>query len=116
MTPLLAKSKLAKVIFISSRLGSISRVLKSDTPLVPLLYFNSSKSAMNMLSAHYSRQHPTWKVNTGYPSYRSTGLSGAEKNEETNPRNDAIRAVELVLDGPDGITGTYSKKQGPLSW
>jgi NAD(P)-dependent dehydrogenase (short-subunit alcohol dehydrogenase family) len=117
MTPLLEKSKLAKVIFISSGLGSIGNVLRPNSRLVDVPFYNSSKSAMNMLSAYYSKKHPDWKVNAVCPGLNATGLNTAVKlSEETHPRNGAIRAVQLVLEGPDGVTGTYSEKEGPIPW
>jgi NAD(P)-dependent dehydrogenase (short-subunit alcohol dehydrogenase family) len=116
MTPLLEKSKLPKVIFITSRLGSIVRVLQPNSEFVPTPFYNSSKSAMNMLCAFYAKKHPNWKVNAVCPGLNTTGLNDVEKTEETDPKNGAIRAVQLVLDGPDGVTGTYSEKEGPLPW
>ena len=44
----------------------------------------------------------------------ATGLTGIKKLDETDPKNGAIRAVQLVLEGSDGVTGTYSEKEGPL--
>ncbi len=46
----------------------------------------------------------------------ATDLTGIKKTEETGPKNGAITAVQLVLEGPDGVTGTYSEKGGSLPW
>jgi NAD(P)-dependent dehydrogenase (short-subunit alcohol dehydrogenase family) len=116
MTPLLKKSRLPKAIFISSRVGSIGRLLRPSPEFVDAPYYNCSKTAMNMLCAFYSKKYPNWKVNTVCPGLRGTGLNGIEVTEETHPSNGAIRAVELVLEGADGVTGTYSEKEGPLPW
>ena len=116
MTPLLEKSKLLKVIFITSRVGSIARVLQPNPEFVPAPFYNSSKSAMNILSAFYAVKHRNWKVNTVCPGLNAIGLNGIEKTKETDSKNGAIRAVQLVLEGRDGITGTYSEKEGPLLW
>lgn len=116
MTPLLKKSKLPKVIFITSRLDSIACVQRPDSEFVQAPYYNSSKSAMNMLCAFYARKYPGWKVNTVCPGLNATALNGIEKTEATDPKNGAIRAVQLVLEGSDGVTGTYSQKEGPLPW
>jgi NAD(P)-dependent dehydrogenase (short-subunit alcohol dehydrogenase family) len=109
MTPLLEKSKLPKVIFIASRLGSIARALQPNFEFVSAPFYNSS-----MLCAFYAKKHPSWKVNALCPGLNATELSDIEKTEETGPKNDAVRAVQFVLDGPDGVTGTYSEKEGPL--
>jgi short-subunit dehydrogenase involved in D-alanine esterification of teichoic acids len=98
MTPLLEKSKLPKVIFITSRLGSIAGVLQPNSEFV----------------SFYTKKHPSWKVNAVCPGLNATELNDIEKTEETDPKNGVIRAVQLVLDGPDGVTGTYSEKEGPL--
>jgi NAD(P)-dependent dehydrogenase (short-subunit alcohol dehydrogenase family) len=116
MTPLLEESKLPKVIFITSRLGSIARALQPNSEFVPTPFYNSSKSATNMLCAFYARKHPNWKVNAVCPGSTATQLDDIEETEGTGVENGAIRAVQLVLDGPDGVTGTYSEKEGPLPW
>ena len=116
VTPLLEKSKLPKVIFVSSRLGSIARVLEPNVDLVPLPFYNSSKSAMNMLCAFYAVKHPGWKVNAVCPGLNATGLNTVKLTEETDPKKGAIRALQLVLEGPDGVTGTYSEKEGAVAW
>ena len=100
LAPLLEKSSLPKVIFISSTVGSIGTTLKG------LMYkgpsYNSSKSAVNALAVYYSKLYPRWKVNSVCPGYRATGLNGAELNEDTDPKLGAIRAAELVAEGPTG--------------
>ena len=116
MTPLLERSQLAKVIFISSRLGSITKVLQPNSEFIKAPYYNSSKSAMNMLAAYYSKLHEDWKVNSVCPVYNATALNGIELTEETDPRNGAIRAVELVMEGREGVSGTYSEKEGSIPW
>ena len=43
-------------------------------------------------------------------------LNTVELTEETDPKRGAIRAVQLALEGREGVTGTYSEKEGPLAW
>lgn len=69
-----------------------------------------------MLCAFNSKKYPYWKVNAVCLGYNATGLNGIENMEETNAKRGAIRAVQLVLEGPDGVTGTYNEKEGPLLW
>ncbi|KAK3078138.1 hypothetical protein LTS18_008351 [Coniosporium uncinatum] len=120
MVPLLFKSSLPKIIMISSGLGSIQDVLKGypkpGGPPLPVPWYNSSKAAMNYLAAYYSQLYPKWKVNTCCPGLNATGLNGIPVSEELHPRNGAINAVKLALEGEDGVTGTYSNKEGPLPW
>ena len=111
---LLEKSKLPKIIFITSTLGSISKTLDGQCPPIP--WYNSSKAALNMLCAYYACQHPRWKVNACCPGYRATGLNTAEMNDQTDPAKGAVNAVRLALEGPEGATGTYSNSEGMIPW
>lgn len=114
--PLLEKSKLPKIIFITSVLGSIQTIVDRGSLLAPLPWYNSSKSAVNMLAAHYALAHPTWKVNAVCPGYRATGLNGEKLTEETDPKHGAVRVAQLVADGPDGVSATYSNNKGTIGW
>ncbi|ETI24786.1 hypothetical protein G647_04156 [Cladophialophora carrionii CBS 160.54] len=111
---LLEKSALPKVIFISSTVGSIQTNLKALT--YKGVWYNASKTAVNMLAVHYAKVYPRWKVNSVCPGYRATGLNNAELTDETDPRLGAVRAAELVAEGPDGVTGTFSRADGPVPW
>ena len=68
MTPLLQKSKAAKVIMITSGLGSIQSVLDGKGALIPVPWYSASKSAVNYLCAYYAKKFPEWRVN-GMISY-----------------------------------------------
>ncbi|KIW89629.1 uncharacterized protein Z519_09785 [Cladophialophora bantiana CBS 173.52] len=116
LAPLLEKSKLPKVIFISSTLGSLQTTLDRG-----LMYkgpwYNSSKSAVNALAVYYAKLYPRWKVNSVCPGYRATGLNNAElTKDELHPKLGAVRVAELVAQGPDGVTGTYSRSGSEIPW
>lgn len=113
MTPLLEKSKNPKVIMISSGLGSIQGVLDKNSAPLPVPWYSASKSAMNYLCVYYAKKFPEWKVNAVCPGYRATGLNTAVLSDETDPALGAVRAVQLALEGKDGVTGTYSHSDGP---
>jgi len=115
MAPLLGKSKLPKVIFISSTLGSI-QTTRDHGLMYKGPWYNSSKSAVNALAVYYSKLHPQWKVNSVCPGYRATGLNNAELSEDTDPKLGAVRAAELVAEGLDGVTGTYSRIGQQIPW
>ena len=115
LAPLLEKAASPRVVFVSSVLGSMSWLLDGGG-LVDVPWYNSSKSAMNMVSAYYSRKFPRWKSNACCPGYNATNLNGEELTEELHPRNGAINACRLATLGEDGETGTYSQKEGPLGW
>jgi NAD(P)-dependent dehydrogenase (short-subunit alcohol dehydrogenase family) len=116
MAPLLEKAKLPKVIFVSSGAGSMQRQLGKEAPLLPVPMYGASKAAMNFFAGWYSKKYPKWKVNAVCPGRRATAINGAELSEETHPALGAIRVEQLVKDGLDGVTGTFSNKDGPILW
>ncbi|OAL39577.1 hypothetical protein AYO20_00974 [Fonsecaea nubica] len=83
LLPLLEQSKLPKVIFITSTLGSIQTTLDRGI-MFKGPWYNSSKSAVNALAVYYAKLYPQWKVNTrdciqnwelsGLPSWWRKGL------------------------------------------
>ena len=116
MLPLLQKSKLPKIIFISSELGSIAKMLRPEAKLLPILFYSASKTAVNYLAAYYAKKCPHFKVNSCCPGFSATELSDAELTDENDSRNGAINAVRLATKGPNGATGTYTNKEGPIPW
>jgi len=116
MIPLLEQSQLPKIIMISSGLGSITNLQRPQAPLIPAPFYSATKSAMNYLAAYYAKKYPHFKVNSCCPGLNATALNGIELTEENHPRNGAINAVRLATEGPDGATGTYSNKEGPVPW
>ncbi|OAL20621.1 hypothetical protein AYO22_08630 [Fonsecaea multimorphosa] len=63
LVPLLEKSALPKVIFISSTLGSLQTTLDRGI-MYNGPWYNTSKSAVNALAVYYAKQYPKWKVNS----------------------------------------------------
>lgn len=113
--PLLQKAKLPKVIFVGSGAGSIAKLAKREE--VPSnFWYGSSKAAVNYLTVHYARTFPRWKVNCACPGLRATKINNVELKEGTEPSLGAVRVLELVGEGPDGVTGTYSNSEGPIEW
>lgn len=122
MIPLLEKSKLPKVIFVSSGGGSIQRLLdrpklmEAPNMAASPVWYCASKAALNLIAAYYAKKFPNWKSNAVCPGFRATKLNGAELNADTDPALGAIRVLELVKEGPDGVTGTFSNKDEKLPW
>ena len=106
VAPLLEKSTIPKVIFISSHLGSIARVPESNTIV---------RACAVLQPEQIGHEHAACLLLEEVP-YTVTGLNGIKKTKETNPKKGAIRAVQLVLEGTDGVTGTCSEKEGLLPW
>ena len=115
LIPLLEKSTLPKVIFISSGLASIQGTLAGGKPHRGAWY-STSKTAVNAVMAYYAKMYSGWKVNSVCPGYRATGLNGEELSEELHPKYGAVRVAQLAAEGVDGVTGTYSNAERTLPW
>ncbi|KAJ7472667.1 hypothetical protein FB451DRAFT_1250322 [Mycena latifolia] len=116
--PLLEKSAAARLVFVSSDLGSLTFLADPNGrhSSVPVPAYRCSKAAMNMLALGYAHRFRAqgWKVNIHNPGYTATDL-----NRHTGPgsvEDAAIGAVRLATLGNDGETGTYSEKEGPIPW
>ncbi len=119
--PLMKKAPAPRrIVFVSSTLSSLQ--LKAD-PKAPThanvaRAYSISKAALNMLMLHYLVQleddAKNWKVNGTCPGYCATSLNGYSGYE--TPAFGSINSVRLATLGPDGESGTFSNKAGPLPW
>ncbi|TDZ32923.1 Short-chain dehydrogenase/reductase ATR10 [Colletotrichum trifolii] len=117
--PLLQKSVHPRVIFVSSQMGSMHSSLDVTKPFyaIDIKAYDSSKAAVNMLAINYARiLKPIGGVsNAVCPGLVKTKLNGF--NEAGAPVEiGAERIVELATAAPDGQTGTFSNREGPLRW
>jgi len=118
--PLLEKSQVTKrIVNVSSNMSSITMKLDPASHTHKLEYgpYTSSKPALNMLTAHYVTRRlddPTWKINITCPGYCATSLNGFAGALDSAVG--AINAVRLATLGPDGPTGTFTDKDGPIPW
>jgi NAD(P)-dependent dehydrogenase (short-subunit alcohol dehydrogenase family) len=109
MLPLLRRAPAARIVNVSSEVGSISSTNDPASPLAQMpasLAYPSSKSALNMVTAMYAKElrDTPIKVNAANPGYTKTDLN----------RNSGFRSVAegaeasvylatLPADGPSGI-------------
>ena len=109
MLPLLRRAPAARIVNVSSEVGSISPMTDPASPLAQMpasLAYPSSKAALNMITAIYARdlRDTPIKVNAANPGYTKTDLN----------RNSGFRAVAegaeasvylatLPAEGPSGI-------------
>ncbi|KAF4556291.1 Short chain dehydrogenase-like protein 42 [Elsinoe fawcettii] len=114
-TPLLNKTMLPKVIFVSSQLGSIGS-MADGYAFFPAPWYGSSKAAMNYHAVFFARKYPNWRSNAVCPGLNVTNLNGLPETDDTKPSNGAIRAVQLALENASSFTGKFSNKEGPLEW
>lgn len=129
MLPLLRRASAARVVNLSSELGSLALFSDPDHPLSamvpPSVTYPSSKSAVNMITAMYAKElrDTPIKVNAANPGYCATDLN-AHSGFRT-PEQGAEVSVHLATlpdDGPDGvlwghlITGDAPDACGVLPW
>lgn len=116
MIPLLEHSKSPRIIFMSSSLGSIGRVIQDGKSVRPnLVHYNSSKTAVNMMAVMYASRYPQMKVNSCDPGYRGTGLNDGPTTGDNDPALGAVNAVRLATE-VDGPSATFSNTEGTLPW
>ncbi|KAF2793349.1 carbonyl reductase [Melanomma pulvis-pyrius CBS 109.77] len=116
--PLLTKSSLPRIVFISSILGSITNQVDPEGGWIHFsgVTYRCSKAAINMLCATYAMRFRDqgWKINTCCPGSVKTDINmhlGVMTTEEAMPN-----IVRLCTLGKDGETGTFSDANGALPW
>ncbi|KAJ7111973.1 putative carbonyl reductase [Mycena epipterygia] len=116
--PLLEKSTAARLVFVSSDLGSLKFLADPEGRhnYVAAPAYRCSKAAMNMLALGYAHRFRAkgWKVNIHNPGYTATDLNG--HSGPGTVEDGAKGAVRLAVLADDGETGTFSEKEGPLPW
>ena len=108
MLPLLRAAPAARIVNVSSGVGSLSWMLERDSPMWSLISvpYPASKTALNMVTVMYAKE--LWdtpiKVNAANPGYCATDLnhhSGfltAEQGAEV-----VVHLATLPADGPTGV-------------
>jgi NAD(P)-dependent dehydrogenase (short-subunit alcohol dehydrogenase family) len=118
MLPLLRSSPAARIVNVSSELGSMSLATDPDSPYWARdnLAYNSSKSALNMVTIMYAKEllDTAIKVNAASPGYCATDLT-AHKGPRSAEQGAAI-VVRLATLPADGPTGAFLSDEGTLPW
>jgi NAD(P)-dependent dehydrogenase (short-subunit alcohol dehydrogenase family) len=118
MLPLLRKSAAARVVNVSSGLGSLTWNADPNWEFAPvkLLGYNASKAAMNMLTVQlaYELRSTTIKVNASNPGYTATDLNGNRGHQSI--AEGAAETVRLALLPIDGPTGGFFETAGSDPW
>jgi len=108
MLPLLRRAPAARIVNVSSEVGSITSVTDPASPLAQMpagLAYPSSKSALNMITAMYARElrDTPVKVNAANPGYTATDLN--RHSGFRSAAEGAEASVHLATLGPDGPSG-----------
>jgi NAD(P)-dependent dehydrogenase (short-subunit alcohol dehydrogenase family) len=119
MLPLLRDAPAARIVNVSSGVGSLTRNSDPTSPIRPIfgLGYAASKTALNAVTLAFAIElEPEGiKVNAVSPGFTKTNLNGFAGTETVE--EGAAEAVRMALLGPDGPTGTFTHaKLGTLPW
>jgi NAD(P)-dependent dehydrogenase (short-subunit alcohol dehydrogenase family) len=119
MLPLLLRSPAARIVNMSSGVGSLALLSDPESPMAglpPSAAYIPSKTALNSLTVQYARElrKDGVLVNMADPGYVATDLNGFAGIR--TPAQGAAIAVRLATLGPDGPTGGYFNEDGPVPW
>jgi NAD(P)-dependent dehydrogenase (short-subunit alcohol dehydrogenase family) len=109
MMPLLRRSPAARIVNVSSEVGSISSQTDPASPLGQLpasAQYPSSKAALNMLTAMYAKElkDTPIKVNSANPGYCATDFNGNSGfRTAAQGAEPSVYLATLPDDGPSGI-------------
>ncbi|MGM1057665.1 SDR family oxidoreductase [Saccharothrix sp. Mg75] len=119
MLPLLLRSPAARVVNVSSGVGSLTALGDPGHPLAALpagLAYPPSKTALNAVTVQYAKALADRGVlvNAVDPGYCATDLNGHRGSRPASLG--AAVAVRLATLGPDGPTGGFHDEDGPVAW
>lgn len=113
--PLLEQSSAARLVNVSSWIGSLS--LHSDGAFGDYkpIALSSSKAALNMMTVHYAWQwrDSPHRANAAHPG---NVLTPGNPHGEISVEEGAKTSVELATIGANGPNGTFSHLGKPLPW
>lgn len=114
--PLLRAAPTGVIVNVGSGLGAFGLVTDPARieSRIPALAYSASKAAVSMLTLQYARGFPDLRINAVDPGPTSTDLNNHLGRQTVEEGTDAI--VRLATIGPDGPTGTFSDRHGPLPW
>ena len=112
---LLNKSKAARLVNVSSALGSLTLHANGSMGDFKVIAYDSSKAAVNMMTVHYAYQ---WKntphrANTIHPGSVKTDLN---PNGELTVEQGAKTSVDLATIGESGPNGSFFHLGDVLPW
>jgi NAD(P)-dependent dehydrogenase (short-subunit alcohol dehydrogenase family) len=116
--PLLRQNPGARIVNVSSALGSLQMVTDPANPFRSMFSpgYPASKTALNAITLGFAIElEPEGiKVNAVTPGFTKTNLNGYEGTETVE--EGAAEAVRVALQGPDGPTGQFTATLGPVPW
>jgi NAD(P)-dependent dehydrogenase (short-subunit alcohol dehydrogenase family) len=118
LLPLLKKAPAARIVNLSSILGSLNLHADPSSPIANFKNFayDSSKSALNAYTIHLAHElkDTPIKVNSAHPGWVKTEM-GTDAAPMEIP-DGAKTSVELALLGPEGPSGHFIHMGNELPW
>jgi len=118
MLPLLQASASARVVNVSSGLGSLTLSAFPGTKFndKPMLSYNVSKSAVNAITVQFANELRASRIkfNAADPGYTYTDMT-QNKGGKPVERGAAV-IVRLATLDDDGPTGAFFDENGPMPW
>jgi NAD(P)-dependent dehydrogenase (short-subunit alcohol dehydrogenase family) len=120
--PLLQAAENPRVVMVSSAGGAFSVVLDPSQPVSKMheLAYSSSKTALNMITVRYAQALPGIKFNAVTPgetqkhTFAATDMNGHKGQLTVTEGTDSV--IRMATLGPDGPSGTFEDRVGPLAW
>ncbi|MEU0130566.1 SDR family NAD(P)-dependent oxidoreductase [Streptomyces sp. NPDC006289] len=114
--PLLESGKAPVVVNVASGLGSIAATNDPSRVefTVAALDYNSSKTALVMVTSQYAKAYPGIRFNAVDPGYTATDLNAHSGPRSVEEGADII--VRMALVDADGPTGGFFDEAGPAAW
>ncbi|GAB16522.1 putative oxidoreductase [Gordonia effusa NBRC 100432] len=114
--PLLDKSDHGVIVNVASGLGSFARSTdpeRIESSIINIGY-NTSKTAVAMLTVQYAKAFPKLRINAADPGFVKTDFNG---NTGTMSVAEGAASIVAAATVPaDGRTGTYQDAEGPVPW
>jgi NAD(P)-dependent dehydrogenase (short-subunit alcohol dehydrogenase family) len=121
LLPLLRRSAAARIVNMSSSVGSLTRMSEPEHYFARLpgsLAYSPSKCALNQITAQYAKQLRPGGilVNAADPGACATDFSAGIPWATRTAADGASIAVQLATLPDDGPTGTDLADAGPVPW
>lgn len=113
--PLLNKAKAARLVNVSSALGSLTLHANGTFDSMKVIAYDSSKAAVNMMTLHYAHQwkNTPHKANTIHPGSVKTDMN---PKGELSLEEGAKTSVDLATIGEDGPNGGFFHLGEKVPW
>ena len=119
--PLLRKAERARIVNVSTTLGSITDQADPDSPFAQLAVpaYRSSKAALNSVTVSLARAlaDTAIKVTSVCPGWVQTDLAPGNREQAPTPAHEAAAVVVAAATLPeDAPSGTFVDRLGTVAW